>query len=115
MIILNTQIVNSDWLNWNTSWWRGLDTTGTKRKWRYSLWDMDAVFGSGRLTIFIPKDQAKNWLTTDLVGLETNAEIDEGKYLHILVEKDFPCKDRIDENKADFFESLAVQQEREKC
>lgn len=44
-VILNTQIVNSDWLNWNTAWWRGLDTTGTKRKWRYTLWDMDASFG----------------------------------------------------------------------
>ncbi|MGB0887183.1 MAG: CotH kinase family protein [Vicingaceae bacterium] len=43
--VLNSYIVNKDMLNWNTSWWRGLDTTGSKLKWRYSLWDMDAVFG----------------------------------------------------------------------
>lgn len=42
--ILNGFIVNADWLNWNTSWWRGLDPSGDKKKWRYSLWDMDATF-----------------------------------------------------------------------
>ena len=42
---LNSYIVNKDWLNWNTAWWRGLDPNGDKKKWRYTLWDMDAVFG----------------------------------------------------------------------
>lgn len=42
---LNSYIVNKDWLNWNTAWWRGLDPAGDKKKWRYTLWDMDAVFG----------------------------------------------------------------------
>ncbi len=43
--VLNSYTVNQDMLNWNTSWWRGLDTNGSKLKWRYSLWDMDATFG----------------------------------------------------------------------
>jgi gliding motility-associated-like protein len=43
--MINSYTVNQDWLNWNTSWWRGLDTTGDKKKWRYALWDMDATFG----------------------------------------------------------------------
>jgi gliding motility-associated-like protein len=42
--VLNSYILNKDMLNWNTSWWRGLDTNGSKTKWRYSLWDMDATF-----------------------------------------------------------------------
>ncbi len=42
--VLNSYILNQDMLNWNTSWWRGLDTNGSKTKWRYSLWDMDATF-----------------------------------------------------------------------
>ena len=42
--VLNSYILNQDMLNWNTSWWRGLDTAGSKLKWRYSLWDMDATF-----------------------------------------------------------------------
>lgn len=45
-IILNTFVVNTDWLNWNTKWWRGTKAPGTK--WRYCLWDMDNVFGLGQ-------------------------------------------------------------------
>lgn len=43
-IVLNSYIVSHDMLNWNTAWWRGLDPTGSKLKWRYTLWDMDATF-----------------------------------------------------------------------
>ncbi len=43
--VLNSVIVSKDWLNWNTAWWRGTDTTGDKKRWRYTLWDMDACFG----------------------------------------------------------------------
>lgn len=42
---LNSYVVTSDWLNWNTAWWRGIDPAGDKKKWRYTLWDMDATFG----------------------------------------------------------------------
>lgn len=42
---INSYTVCSDWLNWNTEWWRGLDPNGDKKKWRYGLWDMDATFG----------------------------------------------------------------------
>ncbi|MFN2428519.1 MAG: CotH kinase family protein [Cryomorphaceae bacterium] len=42
---LNSYIVCSDWLNWNTGWWRGKNPDGDKKKWRYILWDMDASFG----------------------------------------------------------------------
>lgn len=43
--VLNSYIVSQDWLNWNTAWWRGMDPAGDKKKWRYTLWDMDACFG----------------------------------------------------------------------
>ena len=42
---INSYTVCADWLNWNTSWWRGMDPNGDKKKWRYTLWDMDATFG----------------------------------------------------------------------
>ncbi len=45
--ILNTYVVNADWLNWNTSWWRGTNPDGDKKKWRYTLWDMDNTFDHG--------------------------------------------------------------------
>jgi gliding motility-associated-like protein len=43
--MFNSFVVNQDWLNWNTAWWRGRDPLGDKKKWRYVLWDMDATFG----------------------------------------------------------------------
>ncbi|MCX6312207.1 MAG: CotH kinase family protein [Bacteroidetes bacterium] len=44
-VILNSVCVTSDWLNWNTQWWRGLDPNGGANRWRYTLWDNDATFG----------------------------------------------------------------------
>lgn len=43
-VILNSYAVCSDWLNWNTAWWRGLNNNCTQKKWKYSLWDEDATF-----------------------------------------------------------------------
>ncbi len=43
--MFNSYVVNQDWLNWNTAWWRGMNPAGSKKKWRYTLWDMDATFG----------------------------------------------------------------------
>lgn len=46
-VVLNSYIVTSDWLNWNTAWWHGqiLPPVGDKYKWRYILWDNDASWG----------------------------------------------------------------------
>ena len=44
-MVLNSYVVSSDWLNWNTAWWRGRNPDGDKKKWRYILWDLDATFG----------------------------------------------------------------------
>jgi hypothetical protein len=44
-ILVNMFSVCKDWLNWNTGWWRGLDSTGTHLKWGYILWDNDATWG----------------------------------------------------------------------
>lgn len=43
-MIVNLNVVASDWLNYNTGWWRGLDTAGQHKKWGYILWDLDATF-----------------------------------------------------------------------
>lgn len=43
--VLNSYIVTTDWLNWNTGWWRGVNPNGEKKKWRFILWDNDASFG----------------------------------------------------------------------
>ncbi|MFM9984012.1 MAG: CotH kinase family protein [Flavobacteriales bacterium] len=43
--ILNGYVVCTDWLNWNTAWWRGRHPDGDAKRWRYALWDDDATFG----------------------------------------------------------------------
>lgn len=43
--MINSYTVNKDWLIWNTAWWHGTDTLGSKLKWRWTLWDLDATFG----------------------------------------------------------------------
>ncbi len=43
-MIINLNVVASDWLNYNTGWWRGLNPEGKHKKWGYILWDLDATF-----------------------------------------------------------------------
>ena len=52
--LLNAYVVCQDWLNWNTAWWRGMDASGEKKKWRYTLWDMDNTFDHGTNYTGIP-------------------------------------------------------------
>ncbi len=42
--VANLTAVASDWLNYNTGWWRGRDPNGNHKKWGYILWDLDATF-----------------------------------------------------------------------
>ncbi|MBP7184261.1 MAG: CotH kinase family protein [Saprospiraceae bacterium] len=44
-VITNSMTVCSDWINYNTGWWRGFNPEGTHKKWGYILWDNDATFG----------------------------------------------------------------------
>ncbi len=45
-IALGIYTVNSDWLNWNTAWWRGRKGPNNV-KWKYWLWDTDNIFNLG--------------------------------------------------------------------
>lgn len=42
--LANMNVVASDWLNYNTGWWRGRNPEGKHKKWGYILWDLDATF-----------------------------------------------------------------------
>lgn len=43
-VLVNMFTVCSDWLNWNTCRWRGMNPAGQHLKWGYTLWDNDATF-----------------------------------------------------------------------
>jgi hypothetical protein len=42
--ILQTYLVNINWMQYDHSWWRGYNSQGGALKWRFSLWDMDDLF-----------------------------------------------------------------------
>ncbi len=76
-MIINTWSVNSDWVNWNSMWWRGNGTPNVK--WRYVNWDMDNTFNLGQ--------NYSGWPTTTfnadpcaLSGSFTNAGADMGHF-----------------------------------
>lgn len=60
--ILNTYVNNSDWMNWNTSWWRGRKNTANtpKVRWRYDLWDEDNTFDLGQNYTGLPSTSYTN-------------------------------------------------------
>jgi len=80
--ILNTYVVNADWLNYNTGWWHGLKEDGDKKKWRYILWDMDNTFDHGANYTSVPS-QNPNSDPCDPEGLG-----DEGGQGHIPIWND---------------------------
>ena len=71
--------------------------------------EVNAEYIDNLLAVHIPLVQAQKWITTNEVGIEVNKELDNGERLHILIEKDFPCVDRVDEDKSDTFTELATK------
>jgi hypothetical protein len=69
--IVNSVSVCSDWLNYNTGWWRGLDPAGQHKRWGWILWDNDAVFGFYVNYTGIP-DKSANALPCNVEGPTLN-------------------------------------------
>jgi hypothetical protein len=51
----------------------------------------NAVFQNGELRVQISCAAAKDWATTDRVGISGEQPLENGKPLSILIEKDFKC------------------------
>ena len=69
--------------------------------------DISSSFSEGRLNVQIPATPAQQWMDSEQVAMECFLPLGGGQALHILVEKDFPCKDRPEEDKSDFFTELS--------
>lgn len=63
---------------------------------------LSAGFTDGRITVLIPDEFVSAWPDNDVVGLRL-----DGPGLEILVEKDFVCIDRKDEDQSDQYEHPA--------
>jgi len=61
------------------------------------------------LVLSISKTTASQWINTKQVGIETNISLPDNETLHVLVEKDFPCLDRAEEDKSDTFWELVTE------
>lgn len=68
---------------------------------------INANFEQGQLLVSIPKPIATQWIESEEVGIETDVKLNDTDLLHILIEKDFPCLDREEENKEDTFWELS--------
>ncbi len=73
-----------------------------KLKTTQHLQKINGEFLQNSIQVTIPLSMAHEWIDTEQVGLEHT--LDSG--LKILIEKDFPCKTRDDEDKNDLFQDL---------
>lgn len=71
-------------------------------------------FSDNKIAIHIPLIKAHHWIDTDEVGIYRLINLDEDEALDIIIEKDFPCKDRADEDKSDTFTELVDKDEKGK-
>ena len=70
---------------------------------------------NGELDVCLPVQMANDWINSEQVGIETNQQLANGESLHLLIEKDFPCQHRPDEDKTDTFQKLAEQSSKTDC
>lgn len=65
-----------------------------------------ATFDEKGLNVCLPLKEAEAWVTSAEVRIETYLALEDGAQLHILIEKDFPCKHTDDAELADTFSEL---------
>ena len=71
-----------------------------------SIEKVNGSFKNGDLVVSLPGKTAQTWIATNQVSIEENRALEDGEHLHLLIEKDFPCTDREEEDKSDTFFEL---------
>jgi len=66
-----------------------------------------AVFENHQICITLPQDIAQNWIESNQVSLEYQQASADGQFLHLLIEKDFPCRHTEEGDLKDTFFELA--------
>ena len=69
-----------------------------------NLTEIEAHFKDNTISIQLPKTCVDLLCHTDTVGCDNNMQLHHGETLYILVEKDFKCIDRTDEDQSDNYE-----------
>ncbi|MEP7252599.1 MAG: hypothetical protein ABI683_09475 [Ginsengibacter sp.] len=74
----------------------------------YAGQNLSADLNDATITVYVPEHFIKDWIGSNLVGLEHSMAMPNGERLHILIEKDFKCIDAlITEDQSDYFENPA--------
>lgn len=60
--------------------------------------DLSVNFADGEIVVSVPPAAARDWTETETVSLTGEQKNEDGAVLKILVEKDFVCLDRIDDD-----------------
>ncbi|MEM8528563.1 MAG: hypothetical protein AAGG68_28250 [Bacteroidota bacterium] len=71
---------------------------------------LQATFEDQSIVLSIPDRAAIQWMNSNQVGIENQIQIPDNEKLTLLIEKDFPCLDRENEDKSDTFWELAAEQ-----
>ncbi len=72
--------------------------------------EVQAIFEDQEIRIYLPEQQAQAWINSTQVGIQTTQTTGKNsEVLDILIEKDFPCDDRPNEDKKDTFWELAQE------
>jgi hypothetical protein len=64
---------------------------------------VDVETSSRRVAVILPGDEVQRWSSTEQVGIAGEVDLGLRGSLAVLVEKDFACLDRGDEENADTF------------
>ncbi len=62
---------------------------------------MKADFKEGSITLYVPEAKLKNWDKDNIVGFSETLTLPNNEALSLLLEKDFVCLDRREEDQSD--------------
>jgi hypothetical protein len=64
--------------------------------------ELSAAFADNRIVLYLPGEFIDEWLHTDKVGFDHRMPIaGSDEHLYLLVEKDYTCLDKVDEDQSD--------------
>ncbi len=71
-----------------------------------------AEFSNNTVVVYIPYDIGNVFINTDEIGIYKTIQLKDNRTLDIIIEKDFPCKDRPEKDRSDTFSELAEKEEK---
>ena len=72
--------------------------------------EFSASFSDNHITLYFPVSKIEDWASPDQVGFEHQVALEgSGEKLSLIVEKDFTCLDKVDEDQRDNYPNPSVK------